>query len=428
MASISSIISLADKLIDHTDLLHLECCCLYPPSTCSSTLVLFTLQEDVPLSANLCVSNMLPLLGSLYFLDIDIGYLIKVTSNKVSTFLIISLPSSNCTILGTLFTILKTQYPKVKKQFIHCIPLADFKIKAISSLTFLPDKHQNSPSILPSLFSLFPDRNYSLLFLGTPLDQCKYLDQKKRVFDLYESLFPFKEQHHSHTDTTSQCITKSCSESETRSNTDTTTDNISINTTQSVTENNTTNLNFTPKISEKASISQNNSSGCTDNQSTNETKVNSNSCSNQKSNACTNSTSDAVTTTESHTLGSRAFNREVDAYLQKIEILLKTFELNFTLPLFDFSVYFLSRSISTSLTLNTFYTSLIQPTTPTNQNFYVNSWHDHPSCVSQIQCYLATLRHPLFSPPSSNHLVSPTLTLNNYEFNQLVFACPPKST
>ncbi|MGL4345189.1 MAG: hypothetical protein ACRCTE_08335, partial [Cellulosilyticaceae bacterium] len=79
MSSSSELLQLAERLLDHTDLLHLECSCLLPYRECTGeTLILLPLQKDVPFDSSFCIPQLFSLLSALYYLNISFGYLFEI--------------------------------------------------------------------------------------------------------------------------------------------------------------------------------------------------------------------------------------------------------------------------------------------------------------------------------------------------------------
>ncbi|MGL4737838.1 MAG: hypothetical protein ACRCW2_10330 [Cellulosilyticaceae bacterium] len=430
MATTSDLILMADRLIDHTDFLNLNCTCLLPSPPCSDTIVLITLEEGASLDKTFCLSNGTALLGSLYYLGVTVGWVIKVLEHSVSYCLALRFCEDAASIVDAVYDLLKLQFPNAKKNFLSQITLHPTCSRGIEGTTFLPTANHNTPSILPNLFSLFKGKHYTLFFLMTPIDACTYLKQKKQFLVLYEQLFSLREMTHSCTDNNSQSNTKGTSSSESLTITYTDSHNESSSINSSTSEVSSCNLNFSPKLTDRASVAQSSSSSSTSNTSNNTTDATSHVCTEQKVCSSSTSDSDACSSSKSHTYGSRDFNREIDLHLQKIDSLLALFEVNLTLPIFQFAMYVIGNSIGDALLIQSTYNQLIQPSAPTLKSFYVNHWSTPPSCVETIQCYLQTLRHPCFCQPQTKTPISATLTCTNYQLNQLIFACstPNSST
>lgn len=423
MATSSDLILTADRLINHTDFIHLDCSCLLPPPLCSDSLVLITLEEGVPFDKEFCVANGIALLGSLYYLGVTVGWLIKVSDHSVSYCLALRFQEDAGCIIDSVYDLLKIQFPNAKKSFLSSIPLHPAFSLGIESTTFSPTNAYNTTLILPDLLKRFKGKHYTLLFLMVPVDPCLYLNQRKTLLALAAELFLLRETTHSCTDNDSHSKTKGCSDSESLTITYSDSENKSNTINSSSSESSSSNLNFSPKLVDKANISQSGSSSCTNNISNNSNDATTHTCTEQKVCSSSNTDSDACSSSKSHTYNTREFNQEIDILVTKINQLVATFEVNSTLPIFDFAMYVIGSHIGDALLIQSVYNQLIQPTAPTSKSFYINYWSSPPSCLESIQCYLQTLSHPCFCPPYTQNPLSATFTCNNYQLNQLLFAC-----
>lgn len=428
MATTSDLILMADRLLDRTDLFHLNCSCLLPTPPCTDQLALLTLEEGASFDKIFCFANGTAILGALYNLGITVGCILKVTGDTVTYSLALRFDSNASSLVDSIYELLKLQFPHAKKQDFSILPLFNSSPYAIASTTFLPTSKYNTPTILPTLFNLFKPKDYTLFFLLEPLDVCTYLQHKKKLLSLYTQLFSLRETTHSCTDSNSSNNTKGSSSSESLTLTHTDSNNDSTVKSSSTSEVSSGNFNFSPKLCERATVAQSGSSSCTTNNSSSNTNATSHVCTEQKVCSSSLSDSDACNTSKSHTYGSKDFNREIDLHLKKIDDLIALFEINQTLPLFQFAMYVIGHTVGDALLIQNTYNTLLQPTTPSTKSFYVNYWDTPPHCTENILYALETLHHPLFKPPNTPKPISPTLTSTSYELNQLLFNCPPPSS
>ncbi|MGL4343593.1 MAG: hypothetical protein ACRCTE_00195, partial [Cellulosilyticaceae bacterium] len=387
------------------------------------TLILLPLQKDVPFDSSFCIPQLFSLLSALYYLNISFGYLFEIGPSSVSTFLALRLECDYKNILDSIILALKPLYPTITPIFPPRIPLLNQEIGGVTSVTFIPSSKQSSPSVLPTLMSNLAGLTYSILFLSEPVDSCIYLKKRRQLWDLYSEMLPLREQNHSYTDTDSSTKSKNGSKSDSHTNTKTSTDTNNCSNSSTTSEVTSSNFNVSPKLCEKATLSQNRSTSATGTQTNNASDSTSNTCTTQEVCSSSLGDSDSCTTTHSHTHGTRQFNRSIDRQLTRIDALMDVIDQNVSVPVFNFSAYFLAPCIATSVTAASTYTSLIQPTLSLTGSLYTNLWHNDCYCIPTLQKYLSTLHHPVFCPCQSYDAVTPTLIINQYSLNSLLFAC-----
>lgn len=414
-------------LLSNSHLQNLSCTTISPISCPTLSSCLQLLKVSSTPNYKTLSATLMPVLIGLHSLNINFCYMIHVTPYQVTSYIG---TSSTCTDLDNipfltqlLTTLDPTLTPEPVPQsaispLLNEVLLSTTDSTSITSATFYPPQNP-SPDPLTFLTKLFPYTSYTILFISQPTAFTEHLALQQEISQLITNLYSFKEISHTHTLTSTDGTSNTCTHAHHEHETLSCADNTSHSATTSTTHSQTNNYSTPVKLSDKVSITTSHASTTTDNASENNTCGQNNNKTTQS--ICIKTLSDTanVSKTKTHATAYKEFNAEVDYLLKFSTELLDFYRTTLAPPVFQFATYFIAPSVATSVyTASTYiqqFTHNLTSITPQ----YLNTWTHTSPDFCEVLKYLSTFNHPIFHCPCYKDCVTPTLPWSATAISQL---------
>lgn len=419
-SELESALCLSNDLINKDYLNHLDELPIICPVPLTGTIkflkiLSFKLDTDITL-----LNYFAFVLDALHSLGISFSYILRVTTTAITPYFAISYTYHSSAALKILEEGLLKTYPDIQIEWLHTPDFDWYGITSISSVALIPKENNISSMVssLDPLISLMKGEEYLIMFLATSISRDTYKCELSKLQSLYTTLYPFKDRsysdaHHCH-HTTTDSTTFTHTDTEGTTHTTSTGTSTGNTTSHSVGDNISLNYRASDTLTFNSSINHNDV--CTQNlgSSDNASDANSNQLSHTKSVVDT----DTRLTIDSSTIGYRLINSRITTLLSLADTELARYAATINLSVFNFSTYFLSRSVSTSVRAASTYSGLIADTT-IYPNF-INTWTLSNDSFSYLLGYLSHIQVPMFCNPSDNLPVSSGLDITSKELNPLL--------
>lgn len=343
--------------------------------------------------------ELYPVIIALYHLCASFCLIIDISPSHIDFYIHVrSLPNSldAACILNQLFPF------KLEQVSSDVLNIDD--LKAITSITCIPQDKDFSPSLLTDFLSRTKDNRFKLFFLATPLDPHDYYHASHQVAELCTMLTPLKSlerfHHHHHTDSCSTTCTNNTNESKNTGYTNTQTATDVANTSNTCTQT----LSFNTVQPKLLNATQNNNGSLTNGSSDTHTDSSTTSNSNQCNESHTLTKTNGLTLLDIDTSKYTIENKQAISLLTQGLKVLTYYEETLKEPLYTFNTFVGSCNLATNLIATSCFLNLV-PITSLYSPF-VNSWAETYKPFYRIQQELLCLNPLVFNSTPKDCLTS----------------------